>query len=255
MPNSEPAGAGTGGELSGRVALVTGAASGIGAAITARLRREGAQVAGLDIDPNMVSDCNLVADLRDDAAVVRAFGVMEQEIGHADILVHAAAATHRGGTIETDPAVYTMIFDVNVTGAVRLLRGCVPAMQARSRGAVLFLSSINARFATPSLAAYAASKAALSNLTQTAALEFAPDNIRVNAIAPASVDTPAMQSSYAASGDAALARELNKNRHPLGRIGTAEEVAELALFLVSDRASWITGSIYEIDGGAHVTRR
>jgi NAD(P)-dependent dehydrogenase (short-subunit alcohol dehydrogenase family) len=243
------------GELVGRVALVTGAASGIGAAITERLRREGARVAGLDINPVAVSDCNLQADLRDDHAVARAFATMQEVIGAPDIVVHAAAATHHGGTVDTDPAIYNAIFDVNVAGAVRLLRCCVPSMAARAKGAVLFMTSINADFATPTLAAYAASKAALTNLMQTAALEFAPSGIRVNAIAPASIDTPALRASYTLSGDAEQARAVNSTRHPLARIGTPEEVAELALFLVSDRASWITGSVYAIDGGAHVTRR
>jgi 2-keto-3-deoxy-L-fuconate dehydrogenase len=142
-----------------------------------------------------------------------------------------------------------------VIGAVRLLKWCVPEMKAKGGGSVVLLSSINADFATPQLAAYAASKAALNNLMQTAALEFAADNIRVNAIAPASVDTPAMRASYARRGDPQRARAENALRHPLGRIGTAEEVAELALFLASQRSAWITGSVYPIDGGARVTRR
>lgn len=242
-------------ELSGRIALVTGAASGIGAAIVTRLRTEGACVAGLDIDPPIESDCDLIADLRDTQAVDRAVAQMRDTLGPPDILIHAAAATHHGGTIDTDPEVYAKIFDVNVGGAVRLMRACVPTMTERKTGAILFLSSINARFATPTLAAYAASKAALNNLMQTAAVQFAPAGIRVNAIAPASIDTPAMQASYARSGDIDAARSSNAKRHPLERIGTAQEVAELALFLVSERASWITGSVYAIDGGAHATRR
>jgi NAD(P)-dependent dehydrogenase (short-subunit alcohol dehydrogenase family) len=117
------------------------------------------------------------------------------------------------------------------------------------------LSSINARYATPSQAAYAATKAALDNLVQTAALELAPSNVRVNAIAPASVDTPLLRASFARAANAAQARAENIARHPLGRLGKAEEVAELALFLVSDRSQWITGAIYAIEGGAGVTRR
>ena len=150
---------------------------------------------------------------------------------------------------------YANIYDVNVLGAVRLLKLCVPEMKAKGGGSVVLLSSINADFATPTLAAYAASKAALNNLMQTAALEFAPDDIRVNAIAPASIDTPAMRESYARGGDAERARADNIKRHPIARIGTAGEVAELALFLASKRAGWITGSVYPIDGGARVTRR
>ena len=242
-------------ELTGRVALVTGAASGIGEAITARFRAAGARVAGLDRVGGMTADVPLVADLRSDDQIDRVWTEMRETVGEPDIVVHAAAATVDGGVIDTDPSDYATIYDVNVIGAVRLLRRCVPQMRAGGGGAVVMLSSINAAFATPTLAAYAASKAAVESLVKTAALEFAPDRIRVNAIAPASVDTPAMRASWARQGDADAARRRNIDRHPLARIGTADEVAELALFLASERAGWITGAVCPIDGGAHVTRR
>jgi 2-keto-3-deoxy-L-fuconate dehydrogenase len=242
-------------ELERSVALVTGAASGIGAAIVKRLRAAGARVAGLDVQKGSASDCDLIADMRSDAALAQAFAAMKASIGAPGIVVHAAAATFHGGTMETAAQVYADIYDVNVIGAVRLLKQCIPDMKAGGGGSVILLSSINADFATPQLAAYAASKAALNSVMRTAALEFAPDNIRVNAIAPASIDTPALRASYARGGDPERARADNVTRHPLARIGTAEEVAELALFLASRHAAWITGSVYPIDGGARVTRR
>lgn len=238
-------------ELQGQVALVTGAASGIGAAIAARLRAAGARVAGLDLGVADGVDLPLVADLRSDTALAAA---MEQ-LGGVDILVHAAAASVPGGVLDTDPGAYADLYDVNVIGAVRLMRHLVPAMREKGRGSILLLSSINASFATPSLAAYAASKAALESLTRTAALEFAPWGVRVNAIAPASVDTPLLRGSFESQSDPAAARAANILRHPLGRLGLPEEVAELALFLSSDRAAWITGAVHPIDGGAGVTRR
>ena len=241
-------------QLSGHVALVTGAASGIGAAIVARFRAEGARVAGLDVNPGAASDHDLVADLRSTVALEKALREMSAAVGPPDILVHAAAASHPGGVLDTDPATFLDLYDVNVAGADRLLQLCVPGMRSRG-GSVVVLSSINADFATPSLAAYAATKAALNNLVQTAALELAPDNIRINAIAPASIDTPLLRASFARTADPDEARRRNVARHPLGRLGSADEVAELALFLASDRAQWITGSIYPIDGGAGVTRR
>lgn len=241
--------------LKGRCALVTGAASGIGAAIARALMAEGARVAGLDINPGMHTDCNLVADLRSAASLESAMAELRQQLGAPDILVHAAAIGTRGGILETDPQRYIDLYEVNVVGAVRLMQHCVPDMQKKGAGAIVMLSSINADFATPTLAAYAASKAALNNLVKTAALEFAPDGIRVNAIAPASIDTPLLQGGFATLPDPAQAIAANKLRHPLARFGKPEEVAELALFLVSDRAAWITGAIHPIDGGASVTRR
>jgi 2-keto-3-deoxy-L-fuconate dehydrogenase len=234
-----------------RAAIVTGAASGIGAAIARRFRTAGARVAGLDLQPASDADEALVADLRSDADVAEAVA----RLGGIDILVHAAAISVHGGVIDTDPAAWADIYDVNVIGAVRLIRHAVPAMRAQGGGSILLLSSINAGFATPTLAAYAASKAAIESLTRTAALEFAPDGIRVNAIAPASVATPLLQDSFDRAADPQAARAANVLRHPLGRLGTPEDVAELALFLASDRASWITGAIHPLDGGARVTRR
>lgn len=241
-------------QLSGQVALVTGAASGIGAAIVKRFQAEGARVAGLDLSSGVASDHTLTADLRSTEALEQAVGEMIGALGAPDILVHAAAASFPGGVLDTKPSTFLDLYDVNVVGAARLLQLCVPHMSTRG-GSVIVLSSINADFATPSLAAYAATKAALNNLVQTAALELAPRNIRINAIAPASIDTPALRASFARNEDPEQALVRNIARHPLGRLGKAEEVAELALFLASAHAQWITGSVYAIDGGAGVTRR
>ena len=180
---------------------------------------------------------------------------MNRRIGMPDIVVHAAAITALGGVLDVAPERWLEIYDVNVVGAVRLLRHCTGAMRQRGAGAVVLMSSINADFATPTQAPYAASKGALNNLMKTAALELAPSGIRVNAIAPASIDTPSMRASIAKAADPEKSARVNQLRHPLERWGTPEEVAELTLFLVSDRAAWITGAVHRIDGGASVTRR
>lgn len=240
-------------ELQGLRALVTGAASGIGAAIAARFRSEGAVVAGLDINPVASADLELTADMGSDESVSVAMAKLKGTLGLPDIVVHAAAITAAGGVLDTAPDGHAQIYSVNVLGALRLMQHCVPAMREKRNGSIVLISSINADFATPTQAAYAASKAALNNLMKTAALEFAPDGIRVNSIAPASIDTPRLRQGFDAQTPQATKE--NMKRHPLARWGTVEEVAELALFLASARSSWITGAVHRIDGGASVTRR
>lgn len=241
--------------LNGRAAIVTGAASGIGAAVARRLREQGVRVTGIDLAETADVALFRQVDLRDDAALAQAVRAAGAAHGEATILVHCAGICPPGSLLDTDDATYLDTYDVNVLSAVRLLRHCVPGMRARGGGSVVLASSINARFATPTLAAYAASKAAVESLVRTAALELAPSQIRVNAVAPASVDTPMLRASFQRADDPAAARERNIGRHPLGRLGTAEDVAALAMFLAGDDSRWITGAVIPIDGGAAVTRR
>lgn len=240
---------------SGRVALVTGAAGGIGAAVVRRLQQDGARVAGLDLHPAVTADAHATADLRSAAELAEALSKLESALGPADILVHCAAVCPPGSVLDSSAQLFTDTYAVNVASAVLLMQHCVPAMRERGAGSIVLVSSINARFATPTLAAYASSKAALEELARTAALEFSGSGIRVNAIAPASIDTPMLQASFDRDADPAAARNNNVLRHPLGRLGTPADVAELVLFLASDRSSWITGGVFPIDGGAGVTRR
>jgi NAD(P)-dependent dehydrogenase (short-subunit alcohol dehydrogenase family) len=240
--------------MQGRTVLVTGAASGIGAAVVTRLRADGARVAALDQGISSGANATAVADLRSPDAVSAAIADLRAALGPLDALVHCAGICPPGSTLDSTDDLWLDVYSVNVLGALRVMRELVPDMRGRS-GSIVLVSSINARFATPGLAAYAASKAALEEMARTAALELAPDNIRVNTIAPASVDTPMLQASFARAADPAAARRSNEQRHPLGRLGTPEDAAELALFLASPRSGWITGSVFALDGGAGVTRR
>jgi NAD(P)-dependent dehydrogenase (short-subunit alcohol dehydrogenase family) len=239
----------------GRAAIVTGAASGIGAAVARRLRAEGIAVTGFDRHRSADVALSVEVDLRDDAGVREAVARTAATQGPATLLIHCAGISPPGSVLESDDALFLDTYETNVVSAVRLMRHLVPGMRDAGGGSVVLTTSINARFATPTLAAYAASKAALESLVRTAALEFAPWQVRVNGIAPASIDTPLLRASFERDADPAAARERNIARHPLGRLGTDDDVAELAWFLASDASAWITGGIYPIDGGASVTRR
>lgn len=241
--------------LEGEIAVVSGAAGGIGEAICRLFAAEGARVAAMDLRPPLSGDLRISCDLADNAGVEAAGQRVRKELGDATIVVHAGATTEFAATLDSSPAAFARVHDVNVGGALRLAQAFAPAMRTAGRGGFVFISSINGSIATPGLAAYAASKGALNTFMKTLALELAPDGVRANCIAPASVDTPLLRASFARLPDPEAALAANVLRHPLGRLGTAEDVARLALFLASDEASWITGVIVPIDGGASLTRR
>lgn len=240
-------------EWEGRRVWVSGAASGVGAAACAALQAQGAQVLALDRVPVPGAAMQQVLDLSDGPAVDAALGV---HVGAPlDALIHCAGICPTAETWADDDALWQQVYAVNVLAARRLMRHALAGLRANGGGSIVLLSSINARFATPGLAAYAASKAALEALARTAALELAPAQIRVNAIAPASLDTPMLQASFERSDEPGTARARNVQRHPLQRLGSATDAAELALFLASPRSSWMTGAVVPLDGGAGVTRR
>lgn len=241
--------------LIGHFAVVTGAAGGIGSAIVRRFGDEGCLVAALDRDLPTCGDLRLRCDMARDEDVMAARGAIAEAGFTPTIIVHAAGLGSGAPALETTSEFLLEMMDVNVGGALRLARTFAPGMVAHGSGNLLFISSINSSFATPGLAAYAASKAALDSLAKTLALELAPHRVRVNTVRPASIDTPMLRRGLESRPDPEEARRLNIARHPLGRLGTAEDVASLALFLCSDEASWITGVDYLIDGGAAIARR
>lgn len=243
------------GRLSDHVAVVTGAAGGIGGAIIRRFATEGCRTVAVDLLRPECGDVRLTCDLGEEGEIIALAGILERQGTEPSIVVHAAAMGDGRATSTSDAAFLSRMMSVNVGGALHLANAFGPGMRTRRRGNFLFVSSINSDFATPGLAAYAASKAAVVSLTKTLALEFAPDQVRVNSVRPASIDTPLLRRGFEAATDPDAARRANIARHPLGRLGTAEDVAALTLFLCSDEASWITGVDYLIDGGASVTRR
>jgi len=230
--------------LQNKTAVITGAASGIGRSCAERFAVEGARVLGLDIAATLPWQCD-VSRFGDVQAVA-------EMTGSVDVLVHCAAVSVFGKTLETSEEDFERVLRVNLLGAVNLVKAFDSQLQ--SGASIIFIASINGIVGAPGLSAYAASKGALITLGRTLALELAERCIRVNSVCPASVDTPMLRASFDRQSNPAEARERNVGRHPLGRLGTPEDVANLVLFLASDESSWITGGTHLVDGGALINR-
>ncbi len=253
--------------LKGKSALITGAGGGIGRAAALRFAREGAAVAVADIDAKAAEDtAHLIAAqggrsivvamaVADSAQVDAAFSSVIEQFSQIDILYNNAAVTSLASTASIGDAELDRVFSINIKGMFYCCRAALPGMIARRSGVIVNNASITGIVGAPGMAAYATSKGAIITFTRTLALEQAENGIRFNCICPASIDTPMLQASFAAAPDPSLARANNVKRHPLGRLGTPEDVANLALFLASDEASFITGGTYVIDGGATIARR
>lgn len=253
--------------LAGKTAIVTGAGGGIGRAAALRFAREGAAIAVADVQAQAAEEtARLIAaeggsafavalDVADSKQVRAAVAEILGKLGRVDILYNNAAVTSLASTASITDEELDRVFSVNVNGMFYCSRSVLPDMIGRRSGVILNNASITGIVGAPGMAAYATSKGAIITFTRTLALEQAENGIRVNCICPASIDTPMLQKSFAATPDPAQARANNIKRHPLGRLGTPEDVANLALFLASDEASFITGGTYVIDGGATIARR
>jgi NAD(P)-dependent dehydrogenase (short-subunit alcohol dehydrogenase family) len=253
--------------LAGKVAIVTGAGSGIGHASAVRFAREGARVAVVDLDASAAdavageivreggAALGIVGDASREDDVATLVERTVQAYGAPTVLVNSAATSSFGTLAESPAQELDRVMRVNVGSAWICARAVIPLMRAAGGGAIVNLSSITGIVGAPGMAAYATSKGAIITLTRTLALELAEEGIRVNCICPASIDTPMLQASFDRQADPQAARARNVKRHPLGRLGTAEDVANLALFLASDEAAFITGGTYVVDGGALLARR
>lgn len=218
-----------------RRALVTGGASGLGAASVERLRADGLEVVALDRAAGDVT-----ADVTDEDALRR----VAEEVGPVDVLVNSAGIVGPGKPLlETTADEWRRVFEVNVLGTVATMRVFVPGMRDRGWGRVVNLASIAGKDGNPNLSVYSASKAAVIGLTKSAGKELATSGVLVNAIAPAVIATP-MNDDTAPDVLAHITSLI-----PMKRVGRAEEVAELVAFLASDRVSFSTGAVYDISGG------
>jgi NAD(P)-dependent dehydrogenase (short-subunit alcohol dehydrogenase family) len=244
-----------------RVAFITGAASGIGEATAELFAEQGMQVAVNAADEAAVAAVvtridaaggqavPAVADVTDAAAVHRAVHAVVQRFGRLDVLVASAGIQRYGTVTTTSEEIWDEVFAVNVKGAFLAVRECMPHLR-RTRGSVVIISSVQATVPQTEVVAYAASKGALSTFTRAVAVDEAPRGVRVNSIAPGSIDTPMLRTSAALFGDDPDAVVASwGSTHPLGRVGTPREVAEAAAFLAGDHARFITGAELRVDGG------
>jgi 2-keto-3-deoxy-L-fuconate dehydrogenase len=246
--------------LQGRTTIITGAGSGIGQASAWLFAREGAFVALVDRDeaglqetlasmPNANAASIHVGDVGD---AELAQGVVDGLIarrGQLDVLMTSAGFSVGGTVLTTSPADWDAVFRANVGGTWLWARAAIPQMQKQGKGSIITLASQLAVAGGRGNTAYIAAKGAIISLTQTMAVDFATDGIRVNAIAPGAIDTPLLRRSFARHADPEPIREASRNRHAMKRFGLADEVAQTALHLASDASSFTTGTVLPVDGG------
>ncbi|MDE2666485.1 MAG: SDR family NAD(P)-dependent oxidoreductase [Acidobacteriota bacterium] len=251
--------------LKGKVAIVTGGAKGIGRACTLGLGREGASVVFADID--QAANRELLAMAEEEGLVVQAAAADVADSGEAAQVVDYAAQTFGGvdilvnnvgiqppssyvNAVDTPEALWDRIIDVNLKSFFLMSKFAIPQMRLRAGGVIVNMASVQGLQSMKKVPAYAASKGGILSLTRNLALDFAVDNIRVLAICPGGVDTPLQQEAFEASGgDVAELRAKLGAAHPLGRTAGPEEIANVLVFLVSDRASFMTGEYVCVDGG------
>ncbi len=239
------------GRLTGKRAFVTAAAAGIGRASAIAFAREGATVIATDIDDKQLADLSKNGvtetarlDVRDSAAVE----ALAKRVGTVDVLLNAAGFVHHGTVLECSEADWDFSFDLNVKSMHRTLRAFLPGMLAAGKGSIINIASAAGVFkAAPNRYVYGATKAAVAGLTRAVAADFITKGIRCNCICPGTIETPSMLGRAAALGPGG--REMFVSRQPMGRLGTAEEIAALAVYLASDESAFTTGVAHIIDGG------
>ncbi len=248
------------GRLQGKIAVVTAAGQGIGRAITEAFVREGATVHATDLNVEFLKDIPKAKKRRLDVRSTRAVKAFAEKVGEIDILVNAAGFVHHGTVMQCSEADWDFSFDLNVKSMHRTIQAFLPGMLARAGASGRTSSIVNIASGAgsvrgiPNRYVYGATKAAVIGLTKAVAADYIKQGLRANAICPGTIQSPSLDQRIrdaAAAGKIteAQARQAFIDRQPMGRLGTAEEIAWLAVYLASDEASYTTGQIHLADGG------
>jgi 2-keto-3-deoxy-L-fuconate dehydrogenase len=238
--------------LKGKKALVTAAGQGIGRATALAFAAEGAAVIASDIDEAKLADLPAgVAKRRLDVTDGPAVAALASELGALDVLFNGAGFVHHGTILDCAEKDWDFTIDLNLKAIYRMIRAFLPAMLAGGRGAsiVNMSSSVSSIKAAPNRFVYGVSKAGIIGLTKAVAMDFIRQGIRCNAICPGTVASPSLEQRIAAQGGNAAVRKAFIDRQPMGRLGTPEEIAALAVYLAGDESAFTTGTIHVVDGG------
>ena len=248
--SSQSAASGVHTRLAGKKALVTAAARGIGRATVELFVQQGAQVLATDIDMGALqglAGCRVAQlNVRDCAQVERVVA----DAGDVDVLFNCAGYVAAGTILDCTEPQWNASFDINVTGMYRLIQAVLPGMLRRRSGSIINMSSVASSIkGVANRCVYGATKAAVIGLTKSVAADFVACGVRCNAICPGTVETPSLQERLKATGDFEASHAAFVARQPMGRLGTAAEIAALALYLASDESAFTTGQCHIIDGG------
>lgn len=238
------------GRLEGKTALVTAAGQGIGRAIAEHFSREGATVWATDIDERKLEGLEGCRRATLNVLDVQSIDRVVGDAGPLDVLCNCAGYVANGTILECDERDWGFSLDLNVTSMYRIIKRALPAMLKNGGGSIVNISSIASSIkGIPNRFAYGATKAAIIGLTKSIAADFVGRGIRCNAICPGTVDTPSLQERLEATGDYEKAKKDFVARQPMGRLGTSDEIAALAVYLASDESAFTTGQPHIIDGG------